>query len=411
MRKNPNRLAWIILLTSFITFCLLAVSIPLAVRWYVLHSQVRQTGLVRVTNGTALLFPTSDSDPIAVVDTRAVEPGTLIRTDQRSQAALIFQANGSNGQAGTELATVQIYPAADVLLSQASRPRFAVSDDPVRFSIDVGSGRVRVFVAETPPNGQRFTVYTPHGVATLAPGSYAVQVSPAQTQIAVRLGQATVEAADRRVIIPEGSSTTVLAGQTPGDPGPTADNLIANGDFQEPLGPPYWLVSKYPAADDPTAGQAELVTVGGRTAARLSRINQPPTHSEVAITQVLDHSVHDYETLNLAMDVLLRWQSLPGAGEQSSEFPLMFRLDYEDIYGSHQFWTHGFHYQDPPAQWVVTGGEKIPQNSWYPFESGNLFERLRQEGLPPPARLNYLRIYASGHNFDSLVTEIGLLAR
>jgi len=411
MRKNPNRVAWIILLTSFITFCLLAVTIPLAVRWYVLHSQVRLAGLMRVTNGTVLLLPSRDSDPIAVVDARAVEVGTLIKTDQRSQAALIFQTNGGNAQIGTEIATVQIYPGADVLLAQASRPRFAASSDPLRFTIDVNSGRVRIYVAETPPNGQVFTVNTPHGAASLAPGSYAVQVSQQQTQVATRLGQAIVEAGDRRVAVPEGSSTTVLAGQAPGDPGQTTDNLIANGDFRDPLGPPYWLVSKYPGADDPTAGQAELVTVGNRAATRLSRINQPPTHSEVAITQVLDHAVHDYEYLNLAMDVLLRWQSLPGAGEQSSEFPLMFRLDYEDIYGSHQFWTHGFFYQDPPAQWVVTGGEKIPQNTWYPYESGNLFERLRQQGLPPPARLNYLRIYASGHNFDSLVTEVGLLAR
>jgi hypothetical protein len=411
MRKNPARIAWAILLTSFITFCLLAVTIPLAVRWYALHSQVSQTGLVRVTGGTVLILPSADSDPIALVDARAVEPGTLIRTDQRSLATLIFQAANGNGQAALELASVQIYPTAEVLFSHASRPRFAASSDPARFGIDVNNGRARVYVGEVQPNGLDFTVTTPHGVATLAPGSYAVQVSNTQTQIVTRLGEAVVEANERRVLIPEGTSVTVQAGQAPGDPKPAEENLIANGAFQEPLGPPTWLVSKYPAADDPTAGRAELTTVGSRTAARLSRINQPPTHSEVAITQVLERSVHDYEYLNLAMDVLLRWQSLPGAGERSSEFPLMFRLDYEDIYDNHQFWTYGFYYQDPPAQWVVTGGQKIPQNTWFPFESGNLLERLKAEGLPPPAKLNYLKIYASGHNFDSLVTEIGLMAR
>ncbi len=410
MRKNPARIAWAILLASFIVFCLLAVSIPLTVRWYVLHSQVELPGLVRVTNGTVLLAPSADSDPIAVVDSRTVEVGTLIRTDNRSQAALLFQAANGNGQGASESSSVQIFPAAEVLLTEASRPRFDVSDDPTRFGIDVRNGRVRVFVAEAGPNGQRFTVTTPHGAALLAPGSYAIQVSGDRTQVMTRSGQAIVEGADRRVGVPEGTSATLTAGQPPSDPSITADNLITNGDFSAPLGPPHWLVSTYPA-DDPTAGQAELIAAGGRTAARLSRINQPPTHSEVAITQVLDRSVHDYDTLNLLMDVLLRWQSLPGAGEQSSEFPLMFRLDYEDIYGNHQFWTYGFYYQDPPAQWVVTGGQKIPQNTWFPFESGNLFDRLRQEGLPPPARLNYLRIYASGHNFDSLVTEVGLIAR
>ena len=389
---------------------MLAISIPLGVRWYLLYSQVKQSGLVRVTSGTVLLLPSEDSEPIAVVDARAVEPGTLIKTDQRSQAALSFQATSGNGQGGPEIATVQIYPSAQVLLSQASRPRFAFSTEPNRSSIDVVSGRTRIYVAEVQPHGQEFIVTTPHGAATLTPGSYAVQVNSEQTQVVTRQGQATMEAQGQQVVVPEGTSVTVLAGQAPGEPSMAAENLIANGGFQEPLGPPYWLVSRYPA-DAPTAGRAELITVGGRTAARLSRINQPPTHSEVAITQVLDRSVHDYEYLNLQMDVLLRWQSLPGAGEQSSEFPLMFRLDYEDIYGNHQFWTYGFYYQDPPAQWVVTGGQKIPQNIWFPFESGNLLERLKAEGLPPPATINYLKIYASGHNYDSLVAEIGLIAR
>jgi hypothetical protein len=410
MRKNPARIAWLILLTSFIVFCLLVISIPLALRWYTLHSQVDQSGLVRVTAGTVLLQPSADSDPIAVVDARTVEPGTWIKTDQRSQAALIFHAAAGNDQTGPEIATVQIYPSANVQIAQASRPRFAMSSDATEFTIDVNSGRVRVYVADVQPNGQRFVVTTPHGVATLAPGSYAVQVDANQTQVLTRSGSAQVEANEQVAVAPEGASVTLSASQGLSGPNAAAENLIVNGNFEEPLGPPTWLVSKYPI-DDPTAGSAELITTGGRTAARLSRINQPPTHSEVAITQVLDRNVHDYEMLNLQMDVLLRWQSLPGAGEQSSEFPLMFRLDYEDIYGNHQFWTHGFYYQDPPAQWVVTGGQKISQNTWFPFESGNLVDRLKEEGLPPPAMINYLKVYASGHNYDSLVTEVRLVAR
>jgi len=54
MRNNPARIAWLILLTCFIVFCLLALSIPLALRWTVLHSQVDQSVLVRVTSGSTL---------------------------------------------------------------------------------------------------------------------------------------------------------------------------------------------------------------------------------------------------------------------------------------------------------------------------------------------------------------------
>jgi hypothetical protein len=245
----------------------------------------------------------------------------------------------------------------------------------------------------------------------LVPGSYAVQVNDDHTQVSTRQGEVRVEGDAGQVIVTDGLSTSVAASQPPTAPAAASDNLIANGDFQEPLGPPNWLVSRFPEENGAVEGDIEIETSGGRNVVRFSRINQPPTHTEVAMTQVLDQRVHDYETLNLQMDVWLRWQSLPGAGEQSSEFPLMFRLDYQDIYGNHQFWTHGFYYRDPPPQWVVTGGQKIPQNVWFAFESGNLFERLKEEGLPPPAKINYLKIYASGHNYDSQVAEVRLMAQ
>lgn len=410
MRNNPARLAWIILLSSFITFCVLAVSIPLGIRWLVLHSRTGQPGTVLVTSGTVTILPNLDSDPIAVASKRVVEPGTQIRTDQRSQAALVFVHGRSDSGAGEEFATIQVYPAASVLIVHASRPLFASSPDPARFNIGVTSGRVRIYVTPAEPDGQEFTVTTPHGVAQLAPGSYSIQVQNDQTQVVTRSGKAVVNANGAQITVVTGTTTIIQPGQSPATVTAIADNLLANGNFQSPLAPPSWLVGVNPP-DDPTAGSAEIVGIGGRSAALLRRVNQPPTHSEVALTQVLDRSVHDYDALNLQMDVLLRWQSLPGAGERSSEFPLMFRLDYEDIYGNHQFWTHGFYYQDPLPQWVITGGEKIPQNIWFSYESGNLLERLSSEGLPPPATLNYLRIYASGHNFESLVAEVRLIGR
>lgn len=408
MRKNPARMAWAVLLTAFAIFCTLAISIPLTIRWYLLNAQSDLPATLRVTAGTVLLVDRDTEDPIAVVDTRAVRSSTEIQTDQSAQATLVFSA--SSAPDSPEIATVQIYPGAQVNVREASRPRFRLSDAADRIVVDVRSGRVRINTANPQPRGLHTEVRTPQADLVLAPGSYAVDVANDQTLVATRLGEAVVEAAGTTLTVTEGMHTQVAIDQPPSEPLPGPENLIANGDFAEPLGPPTWLISNYPE-QDPTAGTVSLVTQGGRSAARFSRLNQPPTHTEVAITQVLDRSVHDYENLNLQLDVLLRWQSLPGAGEQSSEFPLMIRLDYDDIYGNHQFWVHGFYYRDPPPQWVVTRGQKIPQNVWFPFDSGNLFDRLQEEGLPPPAKLNYLRLYASGHNYDSLATEVRLVAQ
>ena len=408
MRNNTPRLAWVILLTAFSLCLILAVSGPLAARWFVAHSATDEPALLRVTSGTMLLLTSASGEPIAVVDSREVEPGTQIQSDESSQGSLSFTLNGA--AASPEVGTIQIDPTAQLELTRNTRARFGVSQDPRRVAIKVGSGRVRINTAEVTPTGLEFAVVTPQALIELGPGSFAVQVSGNETQVVSRFGQATVEGNGETVVITEGLSATVADGSAPSDPVVAADNLIVNGDFEEPLGPPQWLVTHYPE-DDPSAGQAEIVEDAGRNVVRFSRINQPPTHTEIGITQVLEQDILDYEMVNLQLDVQLHWQSLPGAGEQSSEFPLMFRLDYEDVYGNHQFWTHGFYYREPPAQWVVTDGERIPQDTWFPFESGNLKERLQQQGLPPPAKLNYLKIYASGHNYDSMAAEVRIVAR
>ncbi len=58
--------------------------------------------------------------------------------------------------------------------------------------------------------------------------------------------------------------------------------------------------------------------------------------------------------------------------------------------------------------WPIINGEKIPPHIWYPYESPNLIELLRDTR---PARLNSIRIYASGWNYQSMVSEIGIIAR
>ena len=101
---------------------------------------------------------------------------------------------------------------------------------------------------------------------------------------------------------------------------------------------------------------------------------------------------------------LLR-QTLRGAGEKSSEFPLRVEVAYTDIYGKDLTWGHGFYYRDPPPEWQVSGGVKIAPFSWYTYESPNLMELLRDTR---PARINSVRIYASGWNYEAMISEVGL---
>jgi hypothetical protein len=50
-------------------------------------------------------------------------------------------------------------------------------------------------------------------------------------------------------------------------------------------------------------------------------------------------------------------------------------------------------------------GERIPQDAWFDYASGNILETI----YPRPARLKSLLIYASGWDYESMVTDVSLV--
>jgi len=84
------------------------------------------------------------------------------------------------------------------------------------------------------------------------------------------------------------------------------------------------------------------------------------------------------------------------------------RIDYKDIYGNDRVWYHGFFSLDPAENdFLYPWDEQVPLRTWVTFDSGNLVEVFDE----PPAVITGLTIYASGHSFDALVTEVELLAQ
>ncbi len=157
-----------------------------------------------------------------------------------------------------------------------------------------------------------------------------------------------------------------------------------------------------------TYGEVSIVSSGGRQAAYFVREGEEGIHTETAITQQIDEDVFEYDSLILRMDARLISQSLQGGGIQSSEFPLMVRIDFIDIYGNPQFWTHGFYMVDPVANWPLRDGEKIPSFVWYEYESPDF---LNSPTFPRAQTVTSIRVYASGHNYRSQVSGIELIAR
>jgi hypothetical protein len=164
----------------------------------------------------------------------------------------------------------------------------------------------------------------------------------------------------------------------------------------------------YVIAQNVTPGRVSIMERDGRRVAYFIRQGEDNVPTEVGIRQHIGRDVNVYDSLILQLDVKLLFQSLPGAGYLSSEYPLRVEITYTDIYGKQLAWGHGFYYRDPENEnWQIINGEKIPPFTWYTYRSPNLMELLKDTR---PARIDSIRIYASGWNYQSMVSEVYLFA-
>jgi len=100
----------------------------------------------------------------------------------------------------------------------------------------------------------------------------------------------------------------------------------------------------------------------------------------------------------------VRNQSLSGGGYLASEYPLMIRVTYRDVYDSEAEWVQGFYYENPAGS-PTTYGLQIPRDRWYLYESTNLLETLPIS----PYRIMKVRVYASGWDYESFVSDVSLI--
>lgn len=404
MRKNPERLAWFVLLAAFCGFAALAVGIPLGVKWYINRAVVLRTASLEAIVPTIVVELPNLATNVAVTGRRDhIAQGAAIQTDRTSQGILTFYEDPDKG---IVLGTVQLYSNTRVEIVEMSSPRFASSDASDRIVITVKSGTARVAAA---PSGQfplHFEVRTPQGTIFLSDASILAEVGNQQTDVSVRYGAVRVQGGGLVIDVQQRQRTSLRVGQPPTTPVAAIRDLVVNGNFAESLSVG-WQVDTERLSEDVQLGSAEIVRSGGRTAVEFRREGREGEHNAVAIVQKIEKDARDFVSLKLRMDVRLIYQSLSGGGTQSSEFPVMVRLDYIDTYGNLQHWVRGFYYQNPNALPILYYGVRIPQNTWYPYESDNLMLELADAR---PSRLVSLRVYASGWNYHSMVAEVGLIA-
>jgi len=417
MRQNPQRLAWTVLLAAFASFCLLAIGCPLSARSYLLnarqplHAQASaQQGTVRVERGGSQRV-----DAISLDDPLPLEmfKNDGLRTGNLDECLLTLQRNTQEQR--ETLVSVVVYDNSDVLLVDASSPRFEFNTEAHQAVLRLREGRTRIEVqpaSDGRPVQVEVLAHQAHVI--LEEGSYALQVANQQTTVTVRAGQALVRSGDETLALANTQRAVLHDEGTLEGPLPAEQNLIVNGDLSQGL-EVGWIIH----ASDPSA-QVSLTETESQPAARFQHDLAEP--SEVSLVQTLNRNVRDLESLVLHLKVRVNYHSLSVCGSQGSECPVMVRIDYIDAAGGNRQWVHGFYAFEDPAlsselpYYCLTCPEptsgnhhRVPEQSWFLYDSPNLMETLAPEFRP--AIIQSVRIYASGHNYDSMVTGIELLAQ
>ncbi|MBI3915024.1 MAG: FecR domain-containing protein [Chloroflexi bacterium] len=396
MNRHPERRAWLVLWSAFAVFLLLCFSIPFAIRQYLLYSTAPQSALLEVIGGTVRVQERGSAAAIAVTKTKEVHEGTLVETDENSRGILTF-LDGS---------TATLFPNTQIQLRDMRESAFSFGAAPITLAIEQTRGRMRVGAALLAgKSGERnFQIVTPHLAASLAEGSYAIDVSSDASQVTVRDGKANVEALERSVTLVRSQRTVVRSNEAPLPPLPAALDLIVNGDFKDPL-PRGWALWRDPPSDpNPENGLIEVIPVGTHTAFHILRSGSNQSSAITGILQQVNREVSDFRTIRLTADIRVHLQSLSGGGILSSEYPLILRVKYRDVYGSEAEWVHGFYVQNATNN-PTNNAEFVLPDIWIPYESGNLYDALD----PKPFYITQIFIYASGWDYDSYISGVRLI--
>lgn len=401
MRRNPERIAWITLLTFFGTFCVLAILIPLSIRWYIINATETFSTEVTSVRGTVLLGdPDAElSSSLTDGNTTSINESFAVSTDNTSQAILSFFDDSS----------LTLYGDTGIVLRETREPRFEISPKPTKIVIEVKKGRVRATSSRSRTD-LNFDISTPHTRVELYQGSFSIDVNEEETQVTTRLGQADVIGGGRLVRLGQGQRAVVGLNTPLSGPLPAAQNLSTQGDF----GPTFQEVWKVYAID-PIEGvttEVKVESFENRNVLVLRSRGQDNVHTETGVIQEVNKDVRDFQSLRIFAEVRLVRQSLPGGGQLGSEFPIMLHVAYKDANNNDRDWFHGFYYDPPPDNYILydqpdNSSERIARFIWYPYESVNLLAAL---GPAKPVFIKSIRIYASGWIYEAMVDDISLLA-
>lgn len=429
LSKNPQRWAWITLLSGLGVFVVLCIGSVLLARWLVFESPTAMAVRLHVGQGTVALLAPDSSGEQAVRSNAEVERGVRLSTDNLSQGYLSF----SDPYSSVVIAMVMLRSDSVATLGDASRPRFNLSDNPYVINLRDASGALEVWVNGSVERPVELNLRTAFGLVRFTSrGNFLIRTTPTTLNVTARDGMAELRSPTGNVqtLTPPATGTIqqgsgeILVGEGPID-------LLPYATFETDW-PKDWICAHQPDPKFPNApgGDVDYTSSGGRSTIRLWRLNTGPTPAKTGCYQDLTHraanagttagdtpglDIRQYASVRLRVTMQVLHQSLDICGILGTECPVMLHISYIDRDGNSREWYHGFYASSPPGatyprtcDQCLQPHELINKGAWYTYESGNLVtdwpEDLR------PGTIKQIEFYASGHEYDVLLGEVALLA-
>lgn len=422
-RRRIQAVAWVVLLSALVIFILGAVGLPLLGLRYLRTATVAEKAVAEPRQGSLTLE--------SVAGTR------VLREGERSQVLFEGTTVSTYGQSSGFVrffdgATLSLKSNVRVTVHRMRRPRFAAfAVDQVPRQIEIvavtQSEAQAELVVGTTWGDNEFVVTIPgRGQVLLAPESHARLVfANDRLKVLTTDGHVTVRNADGAVIVPAGQRSEVSAVGPPLPPVDALENILVNGDFDEPPTEANgWTFERYPSSPlvlVPGRSRHQIVA-GGRTVISFERLGSSGSSADMYYRQLLgDADVASSSFVGVSATVRVASQSLAGGGQATppTEFPVILKLIFES--GSIEYtWSVGLYAEppepdDPQAALLEEKHVRVPLGEWFEFDSGNLLDTDNRLGfaqrVPPlarPAHLRRFEVVASGHDYESQVDSAGV---
>lgn len=428
---SPENMAWGVLVVAFAMFCILTLTTAFGVYSFLFESTVSISTTLRVARGTVGI---TGSDLIEAVEREQEDltnQVTSISTDSQSQATIQFwDKPDQDGHLNTVIAAATLQRNTFVTFNRAAAPRFEWSNNPYDIRLSKLTGQLDILVTGATDSSFIMRIDTEQGVIInlTRNGRYTINATDDEVSLLNLRGEAAVFFADdftNNRLVPEGQEVILRLGNRSIELKSAIDNILTNASFSlqsmtrdledVPALPPGWgcRVNQ----DELPRGESYIDKYDGRIGMRLKRLNNATSHGEVGCVQpfgVDGLDVTGYDSIKVVSTFYLNYQSLSKCGTVGSECPLMLLLTYDDQFGNTLAWHKGFYYDELlsneyPARCssCTQDHQNINQKVWYTYESDNLYNLIDEELRP--ARIRSIEFYASGHQFDTIVSSIMIL--